>query len=345
MERRTFIGHGLALAAGASLTASIARAQGANRIVVANWGGDWNDRTVRHVEAPLLESKGYTVVRDLNEQPQRQAKLIAERQLPRGTTDVNHFGESEAHFLSINDALETLDYARIPNSATLQPGMRRPYFLPWLYSSWEIVYNPAKVGDLTGSLMDLWNPKYKGKVGVMDQNYPSSMQAASLVSSGRMNDFDGAKRALLEWKKAVAPKVVPSHQQAAAALKAEDIWLVANYRARGLQWQKDGLNVRTMYPKEGGITTVFGAVIPRRAANKEGAYVYLNALIDPVAMRGLCAENFYTPSNTAVTMPNDLGTKIAYTESQRATLKHWDYGYWASNQAIWLDWWKKEFLG
>ena len=34
-------------------------------LVVSNWGGDWNDRTVRFVEEPLVESQGIRIVRDL----------------------------------------------------------------------------------------------------------------------------------------------------------------------------------------------------------------------------------------------------------------------------------------
>ena len=44
-----------------------------------------------------------------------------------------------------------------------------------------------------------------------------ALNTASIVASGKMDDFEGAKKMLLEWKKAVQPKVYPSHQQAQAA--------------------------------------------------------------------------------------------------------------------------------
>ena len=87
MKRREFVGAGLAMAGAGMLGVRSAHAQ-AKQIVVTNWGGDWNDRTVRHIEKPLLEEKGWTIVRDLNEQPQRMTKVLAERRLPRGTVDV-----------------------------------------------------------------------------------------------------------------------------------------------------------------------------------------------------------------------------------------------------------------
>ena len=343
MKRRQFIGAGAAVAGAGLLGVRAAHAQG-KQIIVMNWGGDWNDRTVKHIEAPLLEKKGWTIVRELGDQPPRLTKVIAERRLPRGTVDIVHLGEAEAYTLFVQDALETLDYSKIPNAATMVPSMKRPYFEPWLYSAWELVYNPDKIKETITGYADMWNPKYAGKIGVMDSNFANSMQTASIVASGKMNDFAGAKKMLLDWKKAVQPKVYPSHQQAQAAIKSDEIWMVANFRARGLQWAKDGTKVQTVYPKEGGIYQVFGAVMPKRVINKEGAYAYLNALLDPVAMAGLCADNFYTPPTTAVVLSGDVGAKIAFTDKQKSTLQHWDQDYWAKNITAWLDWWKKDFL-
>lgn len=344
MKRRAFVGSGLVAAAGGVFGAAPALAQ-SKQIVVMNWGGDWNDRTVKHIEGPLLEKKGWTVVRDLNEQPQRMTKVLAERRLPRGTVDVVHLAEAEAYSLHVNEALETIDYSKIPNAATMIEKMKRPYFMPWLWSAWEIVYNPDRIKDPIAAYADLWNPKYAGKVGVMDQNYGAAMQVASIVASGKMNDFESAKKKLTEWKKTVQPKVYPSHQQAQAALKSDEIWIMGNWKARGLQWAKDGLNVRVVSPKEGGIHTVFGVVVPKRAPNKDGAYAYLNALLDPEGMRNLCADNFYAPPTTAVSIPGEIGAKIAFTPQQTAALHYYDQAYWAENVSKWLDWWKKDYLG
>ena len=343
MKRRQFVGAGLAVAGAGMLGMRPSFAQ-SKQIVVMNWGGDWNDRTVKHIEGPLLEKNGWTVVRELGEQPPRLTKVIAEKRLPRGTVDIVHLGEAEAYTLFLQDALETLDYSRIPNAATMVPSMKRPYFVPWLYSAWELVYNPEKIKDPVTAYADMWNPKYAGKIGVMDSNYGNAMQTASIVASGKMDDFEGAKKMLLEWKKAVKPKVYPSHQQAQAAIKADEIWMMANYRARGLQWAKDGTKCQVAYPKEGGIYQVFGAVMPKRVINKDGAYTYLNALFDPKALAGLCADNYYTPPTTAVVVPGDIGKMIAFTDKQKSTLHYANQDYWAKNITSWLDWWKKEFL-
>ena len=95
MKRRQFVGAGLA-AAGAGMLGIRPAAAQSKTIAVMNWGGDWNSRTVKHIEAPLLEAKGWTIQRELGEQPPRLTKIIAEKRLPRGTVDIAHLGEAEA---------------------------------------------------------------------------------------------------------------------------------------------------------------------------------------------------------------------------------------------------------
>jgi len=346
MKRREIFraGAGMVLAAPTFISLKGTASAQNKAILVANYGGDWSDRTIKYIEAPLLESQGYTITRDLSEITSRVAKLIAERALPRSSFDVIHCGEVEAFSLEQKNVLEELDFSKMPNAEKMIPSLRHKYYMPWLFSSWEIVYRPDKIADMPTSYADLWNPKYLGKVGVMDQNYPSAMQAASILGSGKMNDFEAAKRMLLDWKKAVKPVVYIGHQQAQAGIQSDEIWMIANFRSRGLQWQKDGLNVRTAYPKEGGIVTIFCQSIPKRAGNKSGAYAYLNASLDPNAIGNLCADNFYSPSVTGAVIKGDVASKITYTAQELDSLRNWDQEFWSANKAAWFDWWKKIFL-
>ena len=79
--------------------------------------------------------------------------------------------------------------------------------------------------------------------------------------------------------------------------------------------------------------------------NRDGAYVYLNALPDPTALAGLCAANFYSPTVTSVTIPGEVGGKIAITDQQKAAMHYPDQKFWSDNRMAWIEWWKKEFLG
>ena len=343
MKRRQFIGAGLAVAGAGVLGARTAFAQG-REIVVSNWGGDWNDRTVKFIEQPLLESKGWKVVRDLNTAPQRRTKILAEKNLPRGTLDVAHVPISDAYLLNTNGAVDVIDFGKIPNASDLVPAIKLPYFVPWLYSTWEIVYNPNYIKTPPTSLAELWNPKYKDKVGVTNQHYEDYMQMASLLATGKLHELEAAKKKLLELKQVNHPKVYESHQQIAAGFKGEEIWIACNYRARGLQFAKDGVPVAVSFPREGAALQTFGVVMPKRATRKAEAYEYFNALLDPKQLAELCQANFYSPASNKVQLTGDIGQKILHTPEQKAKLQSPDFGFLAANTAGMLEWWNKSFV-
>ena len=343
MKRRQFIESGLAVAGAGLFGAPHALAQ-SKQIVISNWGGDWNDRTVKYIEAPLLEQKGFKIVRDLNTSPQRRTKIVAEKNLPRGSLDLAHVAISDAYFLKTNDALDNINFGKIPNASDLVKEVTTPFFMPWLYSTWEIVYNPQQIKTPPTSLAELWNPAYVDRVGVTNQHYQDYIQMASLLATGKLHEFEAAKKKLLEMKKATKPKVYESHQQIAAGFKAGEIWIACNYRARGLQFQADGVPVEVSFPKEGAALQTFGAVIPKRAPRKEEAYVYLNALLDPTALAQLCEVNFYSPASNKVKLPGAIGAKISHTPEQRKKLIPPDFDWLAKNDAAQLEWWNKAFV-
>ena len=59
-RRKVICGTGTALAM--SMIGRPISAQ-SSELIITNWGGDWNDRCVRFIETPLVESKGVKIVR------------------------------------------------------------------------------------------------------------------------------------------------------------------------------------------------------------------------------------------------------------------------------------------
>ena len=279
-------------------------------LVIANWGGDWNDRCVRFIEAPLVESKGIKIVRALNLEPERKAKLLAEKNLPRGTLSLAQFTAGDAYELHEQGIVETLDYSKIPNAANIRPSLRSPYFVPFIVGGCTLAYNPKYIKTPPTSFADLWNPEYAGKLGVLDQSFFNWIYMAALVGGGKMNNVDAAWGKLAEMKQKMKPRIY-----------------------------------RSSFPKEGAITVVFGALIPKKAPNKDAAYHYLNSFLDPKAVGLFCEASMYAPSITNVVMTDALKAKIDFTPDQSARLQNVDYAYQAKNIAGWLERWNKEFKG
>ena len=117
-----------ALLAGAAVPAFLpARAHAQDQaVVVSNWGGDWNERTMRHVERPLLEDRGFRITRDLAMEPERKAKLLGEKRIRRASADVIHLNSSDAFEMRQQEVVDDLDLSRIPNYADVVEELRTP---------------------------------------------------------------------------------------------------------------------------------------------------------------------------------------------------------------------------
>lgn len=343
MDRRSFLAGTAAVTFASVGGAKVARAAG--QIVVANWGGDWNDRTVTFFEAPIVEKAGYTVVRDLDGYDQRRTKILATRRLPRGTLDVSHMDDAGAFELGAQDALEEIDESMVPRLKDVLPQLKLKYFVPWQYSGWVIGYNPGKVKDVPKSWADLWNPKYKGMIGLSDAHWFHHMEVAALKIGKSLEtvDIPALKASMAEMKKAVDPKIYPNHLQQAQALKNEEILIGTNYKARLLQFASEGANLQTSYPEEGAINQIFGFVLPKKQLNPEGAKFYVNALLDPEGLAGIIQKSFYSPANTKTVLTDDAKKKIAFTEDEQKRLHNRNHAFWLKNRAELLDWWNKEF--
>ena len=323
-------------------TAGSARAEDRS-LVVSNWGGDWNERTIKFVEAPLLKAKGITITHDLGMEPERKTKLLAERRLRRGTVDVIHINEGDSYELFSQDVLADIDFSKVPNYADVGPALKtRPYFVPWLYSGVVIVYNKDKVPNPPQSYEELWDKKWAGKLGLTNQLYFNYVMMASLIKGGNVNNADAGKARLMQLKELTQPRIYPAHQQLAAGLTTGEVDIAINYKARGLQWAHDGAPLAIQYPKEGAIAVMFGAALPKRAPRPDLANVYFNDMLDRKAMAGLAGASFYAPANSKAELAPDLRAKIDFTGDEQKALKFPDYAFVAKNTAEWLEWWNKK---
>jgi putative spermidine/putrescine transport system substrate-binding protein len=217
-----------------------------------------------------------------------------------------------------------------------------PHIVTWIYGGIVLMYNPNKVPE-PKSFADLWNPKYADRVGINDGIYFQYIYAASLAHGGTMGNVDKAFPALLDLKKAVKPRLYPTHQALAAAFNSEEVWISANYSSRIIQWTKEGVPVKWAYPKEGAIFTSFGAGIPKKGLNRDAAYYYLNAMLEPQAAGKIGELTSYPPSTTNAEMPDEIRKTIAFTPEQIQQFNFVDYGYAAKNDSKWVEWWNKEF--
>lgn len=344
-NRRQFLAASMGGVATMSLGRNARAAEG--QIVVANWGGDWADRTKQFFEAPIVEKAGYTILRDLDGLDQRRAKLLATRRLPRGTLDVVHLDERTAVEIESQGLLETVSEDKIPNLKNVSPDLKSATFVPWQFSGWVIGYNPDKVKDPPKSFADLWDPKYAGLVGLNDISWFHHIEVAALRAGMSFDNLNVAKlkASMMDLKKAVNPRIYPGHLQLQQALKNEEITILTNHKSRLLQFASEGVNVATAYPSEGALSVIFGLVLPKKAPNPEGGNFYCNALLDPNGLSSLVQKSFYSPANSKTPLPADAEKKILFTAAEQKAMHKSPHLWWVEHRSDLLDFYNKEFKG
>jgi putative spermidine/putrescine transport system substrate-binding protein len=140
-------------------------------------------------------------------------------------------------------------------------------------------------------------------------------------------------------------RIYPTNEAFAQGLKSEEFGVGVMWKARVVQWQNAGIPVTAVAPMEGTLAYVSGFVIPKNAPNKEGAYAYLDAMLDKSAQEAFAVDMGYNPTVTNAVVAPDLNKRIGFTPLEVKKLVDLDYDYMNKNDIAFKEWWDKELKG
>jgi putative spermidine/putrescine transport system substrate-binding protein len=319
--------------------AVIRSARAADTFVLGTWGGDYQRLQMEKIELPLARSLGIESVVDAGDEQPRVAKILATRRLPRGPIDVACVQAVQAYALGEAGVLEELTVEKIPNLANVKPGLGTATFAPHIWSPQIISYSPERVPVPPTSFADLMDPKYNGKVGFPDGNFFYAMMAAALYAGGTSTAFDGAKQAMLKVN-ANGLRLYPSTDAGGPPFKTGEIDIGVMWLARISMWQNAGIPVAAAFPKEGCILYTSGMVVPKNAPNKEAAFKYLNAMLEPAAQLGFAKNMGYLPTVSNAPLTGRVAEQLALPDPAPRLVSP-DYSVTSKVQPEIADWWKK----
>jgi putative spermidine/putrescine transport system substrate-binding protein len=340
LSRREFVAGAGALTLGGAAGWRPAQAAG-GKVVVGTWGGDYQNLQTQHV-LPVAAERQVEVLFDTGNDSPRKTKLLAEARLPRGTVDVVALTASGSYEMWKAGTLLELDPKKLKNGDKIIPKLATKYSIPHIWTGRVILYNPAKVDPAPTSYADLWTPKWAGRVGIIDIQYQTTIESAAMINGGTLSNYEPGKAKLLELKK-LGLKMYPTNEAMAQALKAEEVWMCIMWKARGVMWQNAGVPVKAATPKEGIVVYVSEMAIAKNAPNKDAAYAYLDALLDPRPQLGFIDSMGYNPTVTDAKVAPEMAARIGFTPAEQEHLMVQDYEYLAANDAQLKDWWDKVF--
>ena len=311
-------------------------------VVVGTWGGDYLNLLEQNIGKPIIEAEGGRVTYDSADQIGRMTKLRAEKMSRHGSLDVACLADIDMFDVNRSGVLEPLDTKLVPNSARTIEALRRPYSIPHIFSAMVIVYNPDRFQAKPDSLAVALDPKLKGRVGFSDILYNFNVLQSTLAAGQHNGDTQAGIQFLREVRKQ-QPKVYPSNEAVAAALKSGEIWLTCMWKARALQWKKGGVPVEYVFPKEGGVPVTFEAAVAKNAPSRVCGFNYLNAMLEPRAQVGFAETMGYAPTVTDASLPPTLQQSVGFTNAELDRLVKVDYARFTAEKPALLDFWNKEF--
>lgn len=345
-DRRDFLkaAAGLGLAATLPMVPGLSRAAGGS-VVVGTWGGDY-ENLLQQIISPILKKQGVDVVFDTGNSEPRITKLRAEKNSRRGSMDVPLLSDLDMYQVSRSDVLMPIkDNARhIPNLVNVYDQFRTPYSIPHIFSAMVLVYSTKKFPTPPTSIEVMLDPKNKGGTGFSDILFaPNALFVGAGTSApGRIKSFQPGIEFLKKLKQN-APRVYPSNEAVAAAFKSGEIWISAMWKARALQWRDAGLPVDFVMPKEGSIPVTFEAAVAKNSRNKDAAWAYLNAMLDPSGQVQFAKAMGYAPTVRNAPMSDELRKRVGFTEDELKNLRPYDLAALDAAKSDYLDFWNKSF--
>ncbi|MEV6302963.1 spermidine/putrescine ABC transporter substrate-binding protein [Actinoplanes sp. NPDC051861] len=184
--------------------------------------------------------------------------------------------------------LAPLDHARLPNftknaaakysQEAFDPG--NVFSVPWASGITGIAYDPEKVKRPITKLADLWDPEFKGKVGMMSD--VTELANFGLLATGSVPAESGEA----EWRKAAAKLkqqrdagIVRKYyqQEYVDALGKGEVWITQAWSGDIFQKNlSEGTNLKFVIPEEGGTIWTDNFAIPVTAANPVDAIMLMD---------------------------------------------------------------------
>src|SRR5215216_6812656 len=331
LSRRRFVGRagsaGLALGGLSTLLAACGGVEG-----TAEKNEGESEKKAASVSHPKTEIGNWTfsnwplyidksVIKDFNKKYGGKCKYVEEindnfeffgkirQQLEQGTPigrDIITPTDYLASRLVRLNYVEPIDKKNVPNAANMVDNLKsinydpeRNFSMPWQSGAIGLGYNIKKTGRELSSVKDLFDPKFKGRVTMLQEPYDS----ANTVLLG---DGVDASKATIDQILGAIEKIDKANRDGqfrrftgndyTTDLAKGNVWVSLAYSGDLIQLQSDNPDLRFAYFEEGNVAFNDNLMMPAKVEHAYAAETMFNYLYDPEVAAKLAAwVNYISP--------------------------------------------------
>lgn len=205
------------------------------------------------------------------------------------------------------DMLEPLDMTQIPNFANVDTRFTNQYYdpgnkysVPYQWGTTALAYDKTRVPSEPKSWADLWDPKYKKRLVMLDNSREVPGMALQVLgfdkNSTDPQQLQQAKQKLI----ALNPNIrLFNSDDPETALITGEAWAGLVYNGNAALARAEDPNIEYICPTEGCGLWFDNLAIPKGAPHPDAAMAFLNFMLEPTESILITKEFPYSNPNQA----------------------------------------------
>jgi spermidine/putrescine-binding protein len=352
INRRDFLkyaGYAATIGGGMFVGGGIPRpriASAKTKFTIAMSGGSWGDA---HKKV-FVEGSGFRRKHDLEMEYFHQidsvvvAQAMSHRDKPIFDV-IAHAHVNSAKLQLAGVGVPELDFNIVTNWPDIYPQARMgKYFAAYCIVGNALTYNTKHV-KRPESYKDMWNPKYKGHVGIMAYGWNGKelLHSFNKFFGGTEDNVMPGIEAFADLMKKQKPIVVENTEHAMNLFRQGELWIMPFWDGRTRQLMGQGVPVDYVWPKgwfsvPQGITVLKNTKVPKICMD------FVNVTLDPDAQVEFMKIFKYSPANRKCKFPKGMEhLKIPEEALEKAANIDWMIAVRDTEKN--LELWNKHVLG
>jgi spermidine/putrescine-binding protein len=183
---------------------------------------------------------------------------------------------------------QKLDRSRLSNFGNINPVYQGQFYdpadeytVPYGAGVQTIMYDPRRVRITIRGYADLWDPSLADSVGLIENSRVINGMALKVLGKSYNTGDLGEIRAAGDWLIALAPNIrLIRDDYLQDELLSGEISAAVMYTSQVTMAKMADPELRVVFPREGIGFGIMAAFIPSRSPNPDGAYAFLDYILD-----------------------------------------------------------------